>query len=147
MKITVQRNPSYAYATIGTLYVDGVKYCHTLEDQVREQFGVHVSEWKVKGSTAIPAGTYKVTLEDSQHFGPNTLTINDVPGFTGVRIHAGNSSDDTEGCLLLGMQVGSSTITGGTSRPALELIKSSVAKAIDDGEEVTLDVKNALVQA
>lgn len=143
MKITVQRRPSYAYATVGALYIDGVQRCYTLEDEVRERTGIPVSEWKVKDATAIPAGTYRVTLELSTRFGPDTLTINDVPGFTSIRMHAGNTSADTEGCLLLGMKAMASSIVGGTSKPAVDLIKGLVKAAIASGDEVTIEIENA----
>ena len=98
MKITIQRAPSHGGATIGKLSIDGIMACYTLEDEVREVPGQPVSEWKIKGATAIPAGEYRVTLEDSGRFGPDTLTINNVPGFQYIRMHAGNTSADTEGC-------------------------------------------------
>ena len=72
-----------------------------LEDQVREVVGEPVSEWKVPGKTAIPAGRYKVLITFSNRFQKLMPQLMDVPGFTGVRIHAGNTAADTEGCLLL----------------------------------------------
>jgi hypothetical protein len=147
MNLSIQRRPSYAYATIGSLFVDGVRRCYTLEDEVREQKGIPVANWKVPRATAIPEGRYKVTLELSQRFGPDTLTINDVPGFTSIRMHAGNISADTEGCVLLGMQASASMLVGGTSRPAVELIKGLVRDAIDAGDEVWIEIENALMTA
>jgi len=143
MKLTLQRRPSLGGATIGKLYIDGVYACCTLEDEVREIEGVPVSEWKIKGATAIPSGQYRVTLEPSARFGPDTLTIHDVPGFQYIRMHAGNTSADTEGCPLLGMQATETTLIGGTSRPAVELVKNKVHQAILKGETVTIDVNNA----
>lgn len=143
MKLTLQRLPSTEGATMGRLYIDGVFACHTLEDVVREIEGEPVANWKIKGATAIPAGVYRVTLETSPRFGADTLTINDVPGFTGVRMHAGNTSDDTEGCVLLGLQATDSSLVGGTSRPAVALVKDKVAHAIARGEVVTIDINNA----
>lgn len=143
MKITVQRQASLAGATLGRLEIDGIYACHTLEDEVREIEGEPVSSWKIKGATAIPAGTYRVTLEDSARFGADTLTINDVPGFSQIRMHAGNTSADTEGCLLLGMAETDCTLVGGTSRPAVALVRGMVMAAIDRGEEVTIEISNA----
>ena len=91
---------------------------------------------------AIPAGTYSVTLEMSGRFGPDTLTINDVPGFKYIRMHSGNTAKDTEGCPLLGMQATEFSLIGGTSRPAVALVKSEVKKAIERGESVTIQVNN-----
>ncbi len=95
MKLTLQRTHANALRTWGKLFVDGVFVCYTLEDAVREVRGQPVSVWKVQGATAIPSTTfterpYIVTLENSPRFGPATLTINDVPGYVGVRMHAGN---------------------------------------------------------
>lgn len=144
MKLNVARAPSMGGATLGKLYIDGVFTCHTLEDEVREIEGMPVDAWKIKGATAISAGQYRVTLEQSARFGPNTLTLHDVPGFECIRMHAGNTSDDTEGCLLLGMQATDVSLIGGTSRPALALVKAEVQGAIARGEKVTIDIVNAV---
>ena len=143
MKLTIQRRASLGGATIGKLYVDGVFACHTLEDEVREVSGQPVASWKIKGETAIPKGVYFVTLEDSMRFGPETLSLTNVPGFLYIRMHAGNRSKDTEGCILLGMQAGAASLIGGTSRPAVDLIKGYVRKALTRGEKVTIDISNA----
>jgi len=144
MLLSIQRLEKTPNATIGKLFINGVFACWTLEDVIREQPGVPVSLWKVKGSTAIPAGEYRVTLEPSARFGPDTLTINDVPGFSYIRMHAGNTSADTEGCPLLGMMVQNGQIVGGTSKPAVALVKSRVMGAMMDGEEVHIEVLNPL---
>jgi len=143
MNLTLQRLPSEGGATIGKLYIDGVFACHTLEDEVRELPGAPVGDWKIKGATAIPAGRYRVTLEHSGRFGPDTLTIHDVPGFQYIRMHAGNTAADTEGCPLLGMQATATALVHGTSRPAVALVKSQVHAALDAGDEVWIDVANA----
>jgi Family of unknown function (DUF5675) len=140
MKLSIIRADSIGGATIGKLYIDGVFACHSLEDEVREVPGEPVESWKIKGETAIPTGEYRVTLEQSSRFGPDTLTINDVPGFQYIRMHPGNTSADTEGCILLGMQSTQVTLIGGTSRPAVELVKGEVRGALGRGEDVTINV-------
>ncbi len=95
MKLTLQRTHGNQTTTWGKLFADGKFVCYTLEDLVREVAGQPVDVWKVKGATAIPStsfvgSAYVVTLEKSPRFGVNTLTINSVPGFLGVRMHAGN---------------------------------------------------------
>jgi len=142
MKITLNRALSRAGATIGKLSIDGIFACYALEDQVREVPGQPVESWKVHGATAIPAGTYRVTLEHSSRFGPDTLTINNVPGFQYIRMHAGNTAADTEGCPLLGMQATEASLIGGTSRPAVALVKGEVQRAIARGELVTIEITN-----
>lgn len=133
--------------TFGKLFADGQFLVYTLEDEVREIEGQSVASWKIKGETAIPSGEYRITLEHSPRFGPNTLTVHDVPGFVGVRIHAGNTAADTEGCPLLGMAVNAHGIVGGTSAPAVKLIKQVVGDAIARGEVVLMDVVNATALA
>lgn len=125
---------------VGELYINGVWECYTLEDPCREIVGCPVGEWKVPGKTAIPHGSYELTLEDSPRFGPNTITVNDVPGFSKIRIHAGNTAEDTEGCVLVGEQIHDGKIAAGTSRPALARLKEQIQRAIARGERVQLNV-------
>lgn len=145
MRLTLQRTHTNGPATFGKLYADGVYLCFTLEDEIREVTGQSVASWKIKGATAIPSGQYRVTLEDSMRFGPGTLTINDVPGFSGIRMHAGNTPADTEGCPLLGMAITNTGIAGGTSRTAVALVKEAVLNAIRKGERVMIDIINPTV--
>ena len=70
------------------------------------------------------------------------MTLLNVPGFEFIRIHAGNTANDTEGCLLLGMRATDVSLVGGTSRPAVELVKAKVRAAIERGETVTIDIQN-----
>jgi hypothetical protein len=132
MKLLLQRQKSGAVVTHGDLYVNGAFECHTLEDVVRET--------KIKGQTAIPAGRYRITMENSPRFGPGTLTVNDVPNFVGVRIHAGNTHEDTEGCPLVGQTRGLVSI--GQSRAALSALKSKVTMALVNGDEVWLEIED-----
>lgn len=124
MELTLQRLPSENSHTDGDLSVDNEWLCYTLEDTVRAV--------KIKSETAIPAGRYRITMENSPKFGPNTLTVNNVPGFSGVRIHAGNTEADTEGCPLVGMVRTADGI--GRSREALAMLKPRVADGLADGE-------------
>ena len=147
MKLTLQRRESFAGATIGKLYIDGAFCCSTLEDQVREIEGVPVEDWKIKGKTAIPSGTYRISLDYSPRFGADTPTIQAVPGFSHIRIHAGNSSDDTEGCILVGLQATEMSLVGGTSRPAVNLLKQELLQAQERGEAISITVTNYAVVA
>lgn len=96
MKVTVKRTFKGAEYTIGKLYIDDNYFCDTLEDTVR-------NGTKVYGKTAIPTGKYKVKKTYSPRFKKQLPEILNVPNFSGVRIHAGNTAKDTEGCLLLGL--------------------------------------------
>jgi hypothetical protein len=142
VKLALQRTHQVGPRTFGKLYAGGRWLCYTLEDEIREQPGVPVATWKIKGATAIPSGEYMVTLEHSPRFGPETLTVKDVPGFVGVRMHAGNTEADTEGCPLLGMAISDGGIVGGTSRPAVALVKQVVQQAFAGGSPVVLVVSN-----
>lgn len=95
-KVEVKRMFMGSEYTIGKLYIDGAYFCDTLEDTVR-------TGEKVYGKTAIPAGTYKVKMTWSPRFKRYLPELLNVPNFSGVRIHSGNTATDTEGCLLLGL--------------------------------------------
>lgn len=102
------RGPDY---TIGKLYIDRHYFCDTLEDPVRTLPAScpNTSEGilcacpeKVYARTAIPAGTYKVTMQFSPRFKRVLPLLHDVPHFLGVLIHSGNDPGDTAGCILVG---------------------------------------------
>ena len=95
MELKLRRFEFGTTYTIGKLYVDGIYHCFTLEDKVREGE-------KVNGQTAIPYGTYSVIIDHSNRFNRDLPHILNVQGFEGVRIHTGNTSADTEGCILVG---------------------------------------------
>lgn len=113
-------------STIGQLeaYVDGVKVysCHTLEDTCREVVGQPVATWKIKAKTAIPVGKYDVVVNHSNRFDKLLPLLIAVPGFAGVRIHGGNSADNTEGCLLVGEKLGPGPDRINTCAPAVDKI-------------------------
>ena len=95
MELTLKRDILADGYTLGLLSVDGKPYCYTVEDKVRE--GV-----KIPGKTAIPYGRYKVIVNMSNRFKKLMPLLIDVPGFEGVRIHSGNTAEDTEGCIIVG---------------------------------------------
>jgi len=125
--------------------VDGRPFCRTLEDAVREVPGEPVWRWKVPGETAIPAGTYRLALVDSPRFGPGTIAVLGVPGFSAVRIHGGNTVDDTEGCILVRHEADEArgVIRGAKAHGVLAALKEAVGKALAAGEDAELEVKNA----
>ena len=105
MKLTLKRIALRSTYTIGRLYIDGNYFCDTLEDTVRDlnkNGKFDNGEKKIKGKTAIPYGTYEIKWTYSPRFKKYTPQLMNVPSFEGIRIHNGNSSDHTEGCLLLG---------------------------------------------
>ena len=80
---------------IGDLFIDGVFFCYTLEDEKRTD-GV-----KVYGNTCIPDGRYFFEVTLSNRFKRKMILIKDVPMFSGIRMHGGNDSGDTLGCPLV----------------------------------------------
>lgn len=117
------------HSTLGSLYIDGSWFCFTLEDPVRD-LGPD-GKGKIPGETAIPAGNYKVAIDQSTRFNRLMPHILDVPFFEGVRIHSGNTASDTEGCVLVGMQkIDESTI--GQSRIAFEALMDRLYAAVGD---------------
>lgn len=105
MKVTVKRIRQGKNSTLSEIYIDGKFFCYGLEDSVREI--------KIKGSTAIPAGSYKLGLNTygamnarykrsypALHRG--MIEIKGIPNFRYVYIHKGNNFSHTAGCLLVG---------------------------------------------
>ena len=96
MKMKLRRTFKGTEYTIGKLYLNDEYFCDTLEDVVRPEGR------KIAGKTAIPTGEYKVVLTESKRFKKLLPLLMNVPNFTGVRIHSGNTHHDTEGCILVG---------------------------------------------
>lgn len=98
MLLYLKRFHETQWDTLGLLYIDGVFSAFVVEDEGREE--------KVMHETRIPGGRYKLGLRFSPKFstkyGHDMIEVKDVPGFTGILIHRGNSEADTSGCLLLG---------------------------------------------
>lgn len=98
MKLTLNRIFKGESYTIGKLYIDGIYYCDTLEDKVRDL----PIEKKVMHETAIPPGEYKVIVNASPKFKRELPRLLNVPYFDGILIHRGNTAKDTSGCILVG---------------------------------------------
>lgn len=122
--------------TFGKLYLNDVYFCETLEDVDRK---LEAGGVKIPGDTAIPRGKYRVTIDHSQRFGRDMMHVLDVPGFTGIRIHSGNTIADTEGCILLGMARGKNFLL--SSRYAVNYVFIQVLNAVKAGRPVILEVE------
>ena len=94
MKLLLKRLHHTENSTIGKLFIDGKFECYVLEDIERNE--------KIFGKTAVPKGTYNVIMTLSNRFKVVLPLLENVPNYTGVRIHSGNTAKDTEGCLILG---------------------------------------------
>jgi hypothetical protein len=135
MILRVNRFKQTEKATLGRLFIDGIVECYTLEDVVRPD-GV-----KVDGQTAIPAGTYNVIIDASTRFKRDMPHVLDVPMFTGIRIHSGNTDADTEGCILLGGKLENDDFISG-SKDAFAAFFKKLKAALDAGEDATLLIHN-----
>lgn len=145
MKLTLIRKFLGSAYTIGDLFIDGVFFCHTIEDRVRilppvcpdTPKGINCKcKEKVYAETAIPAGTYKVTMRHSPRFKRVLPYLHDVPHFTGILIHSGTTEKDSAGCII----VGENTV----KRKVLNSRKTSdrLNEILSKGKEITLTVKN-----
>ena len=131
MKIEVIRRWFTDKSTIGGMMLDGRFQCFTLEDRVRRP-GV-----KVYGQTAIPAGEYQLIVNYSLRFKRYMPLLLNVPMFSGVRIHSGNTDKDTEGCILVGNSKGDDVVL--QSRLAFAELFDSIASRVGI-DESGLDV-------
>lgn len=101
--IRIANRPTYC---IGKLYIDGKYFSDVLEDVDRglddSMSEEEIKKLKIKGETAIPTGIYQVLITYSPKYKKNMPLINNVKGYSGIRIHSGNTAKDSEGCLLVG---------------------------------------------
>lgn len=152
MKLTLKRRYTAQIYTIGTLSIDGVPFCDTLEDTDRglksSMTLQEIKANKVKGKTAIPTGIYHVDMDAvsprfkarvwARTYGGVVPRLQGVTGFDGVLIHPGNNADDTEGCIL----VGRNTVVGGLT----ESVKTYMGlimllmDANEKGEQITIEI-------
>jgi len=126
MNLTLYRKWFTDISTTGVLFIDGEFFCYTLEDKVREG--------KVYGKTAIPYGEYDVVVTYSPRFQKNMPLLKNVPNFEGVRIHTGNTANDTEGCILVGKSKGYDFIGG--SRNAFNELMERIK-----GQKLTIEIR------
>lgn len=109
MEIEVIRRHFKESYTIGRMFIDKSYFCETLEDPIRDLKDLNhdgdfndPGEGKIYGETAIPCGRYQVIVTYSPKFKKRLPELLSVPGFIGIRIHAGTNAKHTEGCILIG---------------------------------------------
>ena len=153
MELTVERKYKKQSYTIGNLYVDGKFFSNTLEDTdrgLKDSMTLgEILEQKKPSKTAIPSGTYSVTLDVvSPRFGSKPFykevcngklpRLLNVKGFDGVLIHAGNTAEDSTGCLLVGQNKvkGQVINSQATFRELYKLLKDRHNK----GEKITIKI-------
>lgn len=127
MKLHLTRLHKTNKSVIGELSIDGKFECYTLEDVERNI--------KRKSQTAIPKGTYKVGISMSNRFKRELPILFNVPNFAGVRIHAGNTAENTDGCILVGQTRSLDFI--GSSRKAFDKLFAKMKLA----KEITLTIE------
>lgn len=139
--------------TVGLLYVDRKYFSATMEDPDRgllqSMSPEEIRKIKIPGKTAIPRGTYRLSLTVSAKFKNRTWAksygglvplVEDVPGYSGIRIHPGNTADDSAGCILPGhnLQPGKVLNSVATYR---RLMDEVLYPAHLRGEEMSITIK------
>lgn len=145
-RIRVTRDRLLADRSLGVVELDlpddtagFLPFGYCLEDtdrRVEEDLGR-----KIRGRTAIPIGTYKVHLYDSPKHGAATPELLAVPGFRHVQLHTGNAPEDTEGCLLFGLNRDASRVL--RSGVAFDWLLPRIRDHIRAGGEVTVEIRRA----
>lgn len=124
--------------TIGKLYVDGKYFSDVIEDKDRgldsSMTESEILKNKVKGQTAIPTGHYVINITYSPKYKRMMPLLLDVKGFSGIRIHSGNTAKDTEGCLIVGKnkKVGMVLESRDTYKRLFKMMEGQ--------EEITIDI-------
>ena len=131
-RLAIIKEVSEEYKT----YEEEEYFCDTLEPTWRDY---EHGAYKVKGRSAIPEGRYAVVISFSPKFKQWLPILLGVPKFDGIRIHAGNTAADTEGCIL----VGKNKLVGQVvdSRIWLHRLKQKIVEAKGRGEPVWITIK------
>lgn len=142
LHLTLIRKWKKSDYTIGQLYAGGRLICNTVEDADRG-LNMYMKETEIKNKkvyaeTAIPAGTYKLAVSVSPKFKRKLIEVLNVPGYSGIRIHKGNTAKDSAGCII----PGENKIQGGVinSTKYEELLTSMVESALNNKEEAYLTI-------
>ena len=142
MEIQVNRIARKDGYTIGRMSLNGVYFCDTLEDADRGlNAAMSVDEIlakKIKAQTAIPTGKYDVILTFSPRFKRVLPLLLSVKGYEGIRIHAGNTTEDTEGCLLVGENKEKGKVLN--SRATLEKLMSVLLECEKREEKISITI-------
>lgn len=142
MEITIIRKYKKENYTVGTMLVNGEKFCDTLEDTdrgLRQDMSLsQIKKLKRYGVTAIPYGTYRITVYFWPKYRRNYPMVNDVPGYTGVLIHGGATHQQTLGCPLIGENRERGKLTN--CEKYVRKLTTMCEEAIKKGENVTLTI-------
>lgn len=146
LKLLLTRNWKKSEYTIGRLSVRGEFFCNTLEDTVRDLTKTE----KVYGKTAIPAGTYEVSMNiiSPKYSKKPTYKWCDgrmpcllgVPNFKGILIHPGNTADDSLGCILVGENKVKGRLVN--SQKTFRRLWKILDEAYHNGERIEIEIQN-----
>lgn len=133
MELLLERKYIKPEYCIGRLYINGEFFCNTLEDTIRDinkNGTFDCGEFKISGHTAIPYGTYEVQVTYSPKFKRELPLLLDVPSFTGIRIHRGNTNEDSSGCILVGENTKKGIVLNSTKyeQELTKLLKNTQSK-------------------
>lgn len=135
MEIELKRIYKGIEYTIGKMYINSNWVCDTLEDTVRQ---LDTEDDKIPKQTAIPMGRYQVILSYSKRFNKTLPELLNVPFFKGIRIHAGNDKEDTEGCILVGENKVKGKVVN--SKKSMKKLMPILQKAIDNNEKIYINI-------
>ncbi len=136
MEITLKRKFYATSYTIGDLYIDGIFFCNTIEDRVRNlpqrcpntPKGINCTcKEKIYAETAISTGTYKVTMSYSPRFKRVLPLLHGVPHFIGILIHPGTDEKSSAGCIIVGFNKVKGKVTD--SRKTSDALNEILSKA------------------
>lgn len=144
MEVLIDRAWKKDGYTISRLYVNGKLFgCNTLEDTDRglrqDMSPEEIKRVKVYGETAIPVGSYECVYTYSNRFKKMLPLLLNVKGFEGIRIHSGNSAKDTEGCILVGLNLKKGMVLN--SREWTNKLVSKMKEAWNRKERVIIIIK------
>lgn len=138
MNLILHREQLLSDRTIGRLSdEDSFMSFYTLEDADRK---IEEGGEKVPGQTCIPRGRYRITLTMSNRFKRILPLLNDVSKFSGIRIHAGNTPADTEGCIIVGRGINLLMMDLTKSLLALNMLMEALTLADGHGEEIWITI-------
>lgn len=155
MELTLKRTFKGPEYTIGHLYINGIFVCDTIEDVYRgtteempfTSTGNGEGYWKdekgnkiqkIYGKTAIPSGTYTINITYSQKFKKRLALLLNVKGYEGIRIHSGNTQEDSLGCIIVGENKVKGKVIN--SRATLTKLMGKLEEATEFGEEITINI-------
>lgn len=135
MTLKLLRDKFTDKSTGGILTLNNMFECYTLEDVDRK---VESGGDKIDGQTAVPRGEYQIVLDFSPRFQTIMPHLLEVPGFAGVRIHAGNKAEDTEGCILVGRARSTDFVSG--SGIAYKALYAKLLAAQNRGDLISIKI-------